>query len=306
MKLQQLRFVREVARNGLNISTAAHSLNTAQPGVSSQIRQLEDELGIDIFLRHGKRLTGITEPGYQVVAMIERVLQGADSIKSVAEEFSQQAKGRLSIATTHTQARYSLPAAIKRFTEQYPDVSLTIHQGNPTQICEYVLSGEADIAIATEAIATYDELATMPCYDWNRCVIAPPDHPLLAQKELTLANLSHYPIITYDYAFAGRSKINKAFSNEDLKPDIVLTAIDSDVIKTYVELGLGVGILASVAFSAERDTALRSIDAGHLFESSTVRIGIRRGSYLRSYIYDFIQYFAPHLTREVVDEAMSG
>ncbi|MBL1433485.1 MAG: HTH-type transcriptional regulator CysB [Gammaproteobacteria bacterium] len=306
MKLQQLRFVREVARNGLNISTAAQSLNTAQPGVSSQIRQLEDELGIDIFLRHGKRLTGITEPGYQVVAMIERVLQGADSIKSVAEEFSQQAKGRLSIATTHTQARYSLPAAIKRFTEQYPDVSLTIHQGNPTQICEYVLSGEADIAIATEAIATYDELATMPCYDWNRCVIAPPDHPLLAQKELTLANLSHYPIITYDYAFAGRSKINKAFSNEDLKPDIVLTAIDSDVIKTYVELGLGVGILASVAFSAERDTALRSIDAGHLFESSTVRIGIRRGSYLRSYIYDFIQYFAPHLTREVVDEAMSG
>ncbi|MBL1293133.1 MAG: HTH-type transcriptional regulator CysB [Thiotrichales bacterium] len=306
MKLQQLRFVREVARNGLNVSTAAQSLNTAQPGVSSQIRQLEDELGIDIFLRHGKRLTGITEPGYQVVAMIERVLQNADSIKRVAEEFSQQETGSLSIATTHTQARYSLPPAIKRFTEQYPKVSLSIHQGNPTQICEYVLSGEADIAIATEAIATYDELATLPCYDWNRCVIAPPDHPLFADESLTLESLSQYPIITYDYAFAGRSKINKAFSDQGLTPNIVLTAIDSDVIKTYVELGLGVGILASVAFSAERDTTLNAIDASHLFEASTVRIGIRRGSYLRSYIYDFAQYFAPHLSREVIDEAMAG
>lgn len=306
MKLQQLRFVREVARNGLNVSAAAQSLNTAQPGVSSQIRQLEDELGIDIFLRYGKRLTGITEPGYQVVAMIERVLQDAESIKSVAQEFSQQETGRLSIATTHTQARYSLPPAIKRFTEQYPNVSLSIHQGNPTQICEYVLSGEADIAIATEAIATYDELATMPCYDWNRCVIAPPDHPLFASKSLSLESLSQYPIITYDYAFAGRSKINKAFSDEGLTPDIVLTAIDSDVIKTYVELGLGVGILAAVAYSADRDTSLNAIDASHLFETSTVRIGIRRGSYLRSYIYDFVQYFAPHLSREVIDEAMSG
>ncbi len=306
MKLQQLRFVREVARNGLNVSTAAQSLNTAQPGVSSQIRQLEDELGIDIFLRHGKRLTGLTEPGYQVVAMIERVLQDAESIKRVAEEFSQQETGSLSIATTHTQARYSLPPAIKRFTEQYPKVSLSIHQGNPTQICQYVLSGEADIAIATEAIATYDELATLPCYDWNRCVIAPPDHPLFADESLTLESLSQYPIITYDYAFAGRSKINKAFSDQGLTPDIVLTAIDSDVIKTYVELGLGVGILASVAFSAERDTTLNAIDASHLFETSTVRIGIRRGSYLRSYIYDFARYFAPHLSREVIDEAMAG
>lgn len=306
MKLQQLRFVREVARNGLNVSLAAESLNTAQPGVSSQIRQLEEELGIDIFVRHGKRLTGITEPGYQVVAMIEHVLQDVDSIKRVAEEFSQQATGRLSIATTHTQARYSLPKAIKRFTGYYPDVSLTIHQGNPTQICEYVLSGEADIAIATEAIGSYEELATMPCYDWNRCVIAPPDHPVLKASTLTLEHLVQYPIITYDYAFAGRSKINKAFADKGLNPDIVLTAIDSDVIKTYVELGLGIGILASVAFSAERDTTLRSVDASHLFESSTVRLGIRRGSYLRSYVYDFIRYFAPHLTREVVDEAMAG
>ncbi len=306
MKLQQLRFVREVARNGLSVSAAAQSLNTAQPGVSSQIRQLEQELGIDIFVRHGKRFTGLTEPGYQVVAMIERVLQDAHSIKRVAEEFSQQASGSLSIATTHTQARYSLPPAIKRFTEQYPDVSLNIHQGNPTQICEYVLSGEADIAIATEAIATYDELATMPCYDWNRCVIAPPGHPLLAVEPLSLEHLAQYPIITYDYAFAGRSKINKAFADRGLSPDIVLTAIDSDVIKTYVELGLGIGILASVAFSKERDAALGAVDASHLFESSTVRIGIRRGSYLRSYIYDFIRFFAPHLTRERVDEVMAG
>lgn len=306
MKLQQLRFVREVARNGLNVSAAAQSLNTAQPGISSQIRQLEEELGVDIFIRHGKRLTGITEPGYQVVAMIERVLQDADSIKRVAEEFSQQSSGRLSIATTHTQARYSLPKAIKQFTQRYPDVELSIHQGNPTQICEYVLSGEADIAIATEAIDTYEELVTMPCYEWNRCVIAPPNHPLLNGPRLTLKRLAEYPIITYDYAFAGRSKINKAFADEGLAPDIVLTAIDSDVIKTYVELGLGVGILASVAFSEERDATLRSIDASHLFESSTVRLGIRRGSYLRSYVYDFIAYFAAHLTRDVIDQAMAS
>lgn len=306
MKLQQLRFVREVARNGLNVSAAAHSLNTAQPGVSSQIRQLEDELGVEIFLRHGKRLSGITEPGYQVIAMIERVLQDVDSIKRVADEFSRQSSGRLSIATTHTQARYALPPAIKTFTERYPDVSLSIHQGNPTQICEYVLSGEADIAIATEAIASYDELVTMSCYDWNRCVIAPPGHAVFDIERLTLEHLARFPIITYDYAFAGRSLINKAFADRGLQPDIVLTAIDSDVIKTYVELGLGVGILASVAYSAERDPSLRALDASHLFEVSTVRLGIRRGSYLRSYIYDFIQFFAPHLTREVVDEAMAA
>ena len=306
MKLQQLRFVREVARNGLNVSAAAQSLNTAQPGISSQIRQLEEELGVDIFIRHGKRLTGITEPGYQVVAMIERVLQDADSIKRVAEEFSQQSSGKLSIATTHTQARYSLPTAIKQFTQHYPDVELSIHQGNPTQICEYVLSGEADIAIATEAIGTYEELVTMPCYDWNRCVIAPPEHPVFEVTPLTLDHLAKYPIITYDYAFAGRSKINKAFADQGLSPEIVLTAIDSDVIKTYVELGLGVGILAAVAYSKERDVSLRSVDVSHLFDSSTVRLGIRRGSYLRSYVYDFVSYFAPHLTRQVIDQAMAS
>ncbi len=306
MKLQQLRFVREVAKNGLNVSAAAQVLNTAQPGISSQIKLLEEELGVDIFIRHGKRLTGITEPGREVIATIERMLQDADSIKRVAEEFSQQSSGRLSIATTHTQARYSLPKAIKQFTQQYPDVELSIHQGNPTQICEYVLSGEADIAIATEAIGTYEELATMPCYEWNRCVVAPPEHPVFEDKPLTLSSLAKYPIITYDYAFAGRSKINNAFAKQDLDPEIVLTAIDSDVIKTYVELGLGIGILASVAYSTERDTSLRSEDAGHLFDSSTVRLGIRRGSYLRSYVYDFIGFFAPHLTRAVVDETMSS
>ena len=283
MKLQQLRFVREVARNGLNVSTAAQSLNTAQPGVSSQIRQLEDELGIDIFLRHGKRLTGITEPGYQVVAMIERVLQNADSIKRVAEEFSQQETGSLSIATTHTQARYSLPPAIKRFTEQYPKVSLSIHQGNPTQICEYVLSGEADIAIATEAIATYDELATLPCYDWNRCVIAPPDHPLFADESLTLESLSQYPIITYDYAFAGRSKILRLPGENGVglvavKGELGEAKVTAnELLQAALRLRPDRIVLGELR-GAESVSFLRAINTGHPGSFSTIHANSLRGA----------------------------
>lgn len=306
MKLQQLRFLREIARCGLNVSAAAEALFTAQPGVSNQIRLLEEELHVQIFERNGKRFVGLTEPGKAVLAMAERILQEVENIKRVGAQFAQEAVGSLTIATTHTQARYALPKVVKAIRDKYPQVTLHVHQGSPTQIAEQVISGAADIAIATEALHLYDDLVMMPCYQWNRCVVTLPDHPLLNEGPLTLEAIARYPLITYDFAFAGRSKINQAFEARNLKPDVVLTAIDSDVIKTYVELGLGIGLLASMAFDPERDSHLRSIDAGHLFEPSTTRIGIRRGAYLRGYMYDFIELFAPQLTRDKVREVMGS
>jgi LysR family cys regulon transcriptional activator len=306
MKLQQLRYIAAVARRGLNVSEAAEVLHTSQPGVSKQIRMLEEELEVEIFLRNGKRLVEITEPGKLILAMTENVLRGMENIKHVAAEFASRTSGSLTIATTHTQARYALPPVIKTFTERYPAVRLSLHQGNPTQIAEQVVSGRADLAIATEAIELFEDLVMMPCYQWNRCVITLPDHPLLAQKPLTLEAIAGYPIITYDFAFAGRSLINKAFAERGLKPNVVLTAIDSDVIKTYVGLGLGIGLLAKMAFDPKQDTHLRVIDASHLFEPSTTNIGIRRGVYLRSYTYEFIELFAPHLDRKTVEAAMTA
>lgn len=305
MKLQQLRYVREVVRAGFNVSTAAEELHTAQPGVSNQIQLLEQELDVLIFERKGKRLIGLTKPGQIIVAMIERLLREADNIKLVGEDFSNETSGTLSIATTHTQARYALPPVIKAFTEHFPKVRLDIHQGNPTQVSEMALSGVADIAIATEAIERFPDLIMLPCYEWNHCVITPPGHPLIEQRPLTLKAITQYPIVTYDFAFAGRSKINKAFEARGLKPNVVLTAIDSDVIKTYVELGLGIGILAKMAYDPVRDSHLVMIDAAHLFEPSMTRIGIRRGSYLRGFAYTFIELFAPHLTRKAVEAAMT-
>lgn len=305
MKLQQLRFVREVVRSGFNVSTAAETLHTAQPGVSNQIQLLEQELGVQIFERKGKRLTGLTRPGQVIVEMIDRVLRESDNIKRAGAEFSSEGNGTLSIATTHTQARYALPPVIKRFTERFPAVRLDIHQGNPTQVSEMAAAGVVDIAIATEAIDLFPQLVMLPCYEWNRCVIAPPGHPILNEQPLTLEAIAQYPIVTYDFAFAGRSKINKAFEAQGLQPNVVLTAIDSDVIKTYVELGLGIGVLAKMAFDPERDRNLRMLDASHLFEPSTTRIGIRRGAYLRGYVYTFIELFAPHLNRAVVAAAMA-
>ena len=306
MKLHQLRYVREVARCGLNVSAAAKALHTAQPGVSNQIRLLESELNLQIFERNGKRLVEITQPGRAIIAMAERIFRELDNIKQVGMEFTNEAIGSLSIATTHTQARYALPPVIKAFTQQYPKVRLQIHQGSPTQICEMALSGIADVAIATEAIELFEDLVMLPCYQWNRCVVAPPDHPILSETPLTLEAIARYPIVTYDFAFAGRSKINQAFAAQELKPNVVLTAIDSDVIKTYVELGLGIGLLARMAYDPQRDTGLRAVDASHLFEPSTTRIGIRRGAFLRGYMYSFIELFAPHLNRHEVDHAMSG
>ena len=306
MKLQQLRYAVEVARQGLNVSTAAETLHTSQPGVSKQIRLLEEELGIEIFERHGKRVVAVTDPGRAVLTIAERILNEAANLKRAGEEYANESSGSLRIATTHTQARYALPRAITAFKQKYPGVQLSIHQGNPTQICEEVLAGSADIAIATEAISEYEELVSLPCYQWNRCVVVPPEHPLLEVRPLSLEEVTRYPIVTYDFAFAGRSLVNKAFESRGLKPNIVLSALDADVIKTYVELGLGIGILAKMAFDPDRDRNLHAIDASHLFESSTTRLGIRRGVYLRGYSYEFIELFAPHLKRESVERARLG
>lgn len=304
MNLQQMRYLNEIVRCGLNISDAANTLFTSQPGVSKQIKLLEEELGIDIFVRNGKRLVAITEPGKAVLGIAQRVLHETENLKLVGQEFRMQDSGSLSVATTHTQARYALPRVVKEFTKSYPSVKLSLHQGNPTQIAEQVLSGEADIGIATESLALYDELVTLPCYEWHHCVVVPPKHPLLLEKRLTLKKLAQYPIVTYDFAFTGRNKINQAFSEAGIEPNIALTAIDADVIKTYVELGLGVGIVAQMAFIPDRDRHLRMIDAGHLFQPSTTRIAIRKNEYLRGYTYGFIELFAPQLTRNVVAKAM--
>lgn len=306
MKLQQLRYLCEVASQGLNLSKAAKTLHTSQPGISKQISLLEDELGVDIFVRNGKRVVKITPPGEAIIEIAERMLRDAKNLKQVGQEFTNEASGSLTIATTHTQARYALPPAIKRFTLRYPNVKLILRQGSPTQIAKLVTSGEADIAIATEAIELFDELVMLPCYQWNRCIITQPRHLLLKLAKLTLEDIVKYPIITYDFAFTGRTKINQAFAAKGLTPNVVLTAIDADVIKTYVELGLGIGILAQMAFEPNRDKHLRSIDASHLFEPSTTRIGITRNSYLRGYVYDFIGMFAPHLDRTVITTAMES
>jgi LysR family cys regulon transcriptional activator len=306
MKLQQLRYICEVEKRNLNLSQAADALFTSQPGISRQIKALEEELGVDIFIRHGKRLVAVTEPGQAILEMARRVLMDLDSLKQIGEEFTQEDVGSLTIATTHTQARYALPPVIKQFREKYPAVRLSLRQGSPTQISELTASGEADIAIATEAIEHYSNLAMLPCYQWNRCVLTPPGHPLLKVKKLTLDDIARYPIITYDFAFTGRSKINQAFAALGLNPEVVLTAIDADVIKTYVELGLGIGIVAMMAYNPDRDRLLSALDASHLFDASTTRIGIRKNSYLRGYVYDFIEMFAPHLRRKVVDAAMHG
>jgi LysR family cys regulon transcriptional activator len=304
MKLQQLRYLCEVANQDLNLSRAAKKLHTSQPGISKQIQLLENELGVEIFIRNGKRMVSITPPGQNIVEIAGKILREANNLKWVGQEFTNKDVGSLTVATTHTQARYALPPTIRQFTTRYPKVKLTIRQGNPTQISQLVTSGEADVAIATEAIEFFHELVMLPCYQWNRCIITPPEHPLLSLRKISLEAIVKYPIITYDFAFTGRSKINQAFEARGLVPNVVLTALDADVIKTYVELGLGIGIVAQMAFDPNRDKHLRSIDAGHLFESSTTRIGIRKNSYLRSYILDFIQMFSPQLNRITVKKAM--
>jgi len=306
MNFQQLRYVRETVRQGLNLTEAAKSLHTSQPGVSKQIRELEEELGVDIFERRGKRFVALTEPGKRIVEIVESVLQELENLKRVGREFGAEDTGSLTVATTHTQARYSLPQVVAAFRTRYPKVHLSLLQGNPKAIAQMVIRGEADLAIATESLDHFPELLALPGYQWSHCVVVPPEHPLAEVGRLSLEDLARFPIITYSPEFAGRSHINDAFAAKGITVDVVLAAIDSDVIKTYVELGLGVGIIAAMAFDAQRDRGLRAVDAGHLFRTNTTRIAVRRGAYLRGFVYDFVQQFAPHLTRKVVEQTLAG
>ncbi|WP_257295499.1 HTH-type transcriptional regulator CysB [Endozoicomonas sp. YOMI1] len=304
MKLQQLRYIWEVAHHDLNVSATAQSLYTSQPGISKQIRLLEDELGVEVFARSGKHLTRITPAGEKIIDTAGEILRKVESIKQVAQEFSDERKGSLSIATTHTQARYALPGIIRQFIGQYPDVALHMHQGTPIQIAEMAADGSVDFAIATEALDLFNDLVMMPCYRWNRCVLVPKDHPLTQVSELSLKDIARYALVTYVFGFTGRSKLDEAFMNEGLSPRVVFTATDADVIKTYVRLGLGVGIIAKMAYDPELDSDLVPLNADHLFEPSITKIGFRRGTFLRGFMYDFIEEFAPHLTKDVVQEAI--
>jgi len=306
MNLHQFRFVREAVRQNFNLTDAAKALFTSQPGVSKAIIELEEELGIDIFSRHGKRIRGLTEPGRQVLKSVELILQEVEGLKRIGKEFAAQDSGSLTIATTHTQARYSLPAVVQQFSQKFPKVRLSLLQGNPKQVAEMVINNLADVAIATEAIAEVDGLVSLPCFQWEHMVITPTDHPLLKLKSMTLEDIAAYPLITYDAAFAGRNKIDQAFARRALKPDVVLEAIDADVIKTYVELGIGIGIIAGLAYNPTRDVNLKAIPAGHLFGMNLSRVALKEGAYLRSYVFTFIELLAPSLTRKMVENALSG
>lgn len=307
MKLRQLHYIQEVAKRGLNVTAAADALFTSQPGVSKQVRLLEEELGVDIFVRNGKHIAEITPAGKRILEYTRKLLLEAENIRNIAEEFRATDKGELSLATTHTQARYALPPIIGAFRERYPQVALHLHQGSPQQIAKMAAEGTADFAIATEALEHFEQLVMLPCYHWNRSVLAPPDHPLAkkfgdGKLKITLADIAAYPVITYTFGFTGRSKLDQAFAAHGLRPDVVLTAVDADVIKTYVRLGLGIGIVASMAWDPKQDADLVPISAEHLFEPSTTHIGFRQGMFLRGYMYDFIGQFAPHLSRELIDE----
>jgi len=304
MKLQQLRYVWEVARHGLNISATAESLYTSQPGVSKQIRLLEDELGVQIFARSGKHLTHITPAGKTIVEMAGHILVEAGNIKRAAQEYRDEKRGTLAIATTHTQARYWLPMRIAAFMQRYPEVHLQMHQGSPKQIAEMAVQGEADVVVATEALERYEELVTLPIYHWNRSIVVPRGHPLAAGP-LTLERLADYPLVTYVAGFTGRSQLDRAFEAHHLRPNVVFTASDADVIKCYVKLGLGVGVVANMAVDAE-ESALQALDASHLFPTSTTRIALRRRTFVRRFVYDFFQLLGPHLTHERVEAALNA
>jgi len=306
VNLQQLRYLCAIVDHGLNVSDAAEALYTSQPGISKQIRLLEEELGTRVFVRQGKRFTGLTPAGDAVVATARRALREVENMRRVGAEYQHDNVGTLSIATTHTQARYVLPRVVKEFAAEYPKVRLLLHQGNPVQVAEHTARGEVDVGIATESLAAYPELVTLPCYQWNRCVLVPRGHPLAEVRPLSLPAIALYPVITYDFAFTGRSQINAAFEAAGLSPNVVLTALDADVIKTYVELGMGIGIVARMAYDPVRDSTLTQLDASHLFAASTTRLAVRRGVFLRGYVYDFIRRFAPALDRSTVDAALSG
>ncbi|MXP56192.1 HTH-type transcriptional regulator CysB [Pantoea sp. Mhis] len=305
MKLQQLRYIIEVVNHNLNVSSTAEGLYTSQPGISKQIRMLEDELGVQIFTRSGKHLTQVTPAGEKIIQIAREVLFKVDAIKSIAGEHTKPDRGTLYVATTHTQARYALPKVIKNFIKRYPNVSLHMHQGSPKQIAEAVSNGNADFVIATEALHLYDDLIMLTCYHWNRAVIVTTDHPLASKTQVTIEELADFPLITYTFGFTGRSELDAAFNRAGLTPRIAFTATDADVIKTYVRLGLGVGVIANMAIDSISDPDLICIKASEIFTNSTTKIGFKRTMFLRSYMYDFIHIFSPHLTRDVVDAAIA-
>lgn len=305
MNLQQFRFVRETIRRDYNLTEAARSLFTSQPGVSKAILEFEDELGVQIFERHGKRIKGLTKPGRAVAQVVDRIMQEIDNLKKVSDEFARRDEGSLVIACTHTQARYVLPKVIPTFRQHFPKVHLSLAEGSPPQLAQMVLSGQADLAVATESLALTPGLETLPCYIWEHAVVVKTDHPLAERAlkkgfELTLEHIASYPIVTYDKAFSGRLSIDRAFEAQGIRPDVVLEAIDADVIKTYVDVGLGIGIIAGMAYEPARDSHLVSMPAGHLFGKQTTKVALKSGVFLRDYVYTFIAMLNPELDAEHV------
>jgi|TARA_B110000037_G_scaffold206711_1_gene252908 LysR family cys regulon transcriptional activator len=295
MKLQQLRCIYQIVQNDFNISKAAESLHTSQPGVSKQVQLLEDEVGIKIFQRNGKRLTGLSDAGNDIYKSISEIIREVSNIKNISNEHEKDDTGSFTIATTHTQARYKLPKVVEAFVKKYPKINLNIHQGDPSQVTEQVLKGDADVGIATESIGQKDNIICIPCYTWNRVLVFPKNHPLMKVKEIALKDIASYPLITYDYAFTGSTIVSEVFKEANISPNIMLTAIDADVIKTYVELDLGVGLIAEMAYDKNKDTVLESRDVSHLFPTSTTFIGIRKDTFVRGFAYDFIKMFTPHM-----------
>ncbi|KAA3630163.1 MAG: HTH-type transcriptional regulator CysB [Proteobacteria bacterium] len=306
MNLQQIRYLHAIRASNLNISQAAERLHTSQPGISRQVRSLEDELGVEIFERAGKQLARITSVGERIFEHVDRILNGVASIRAEAQEEKLPDRGVLSVATTHTQARYVLPAIINDFKTQFPHVQVHLHQGSPAQIADMLKGARVDIGIATESMELFDDFVMMPCYHWNRCVVAPEGHPLTREPLISLDQIVDYPLLTYVFGFTGRSPLDRAFAEAGLTPRVVFSATDADVIKTYVKLGLGIGIIARVAFDPAIDGGLRRIDASHLFERGVIKLGVRRGFFLKRFHYAFIERFAPHLGESVVRQALGA
>ncbi len=300
MNFQQLRIIREAVRCNFNLTEVGNALFTSQSGVSKHIKDLEDELGVELFVRKGKRLLGLTDPGRELLEIVERILLDANNIKNLVEQYSQRDEGQLTVIATHTQARYSLPQVITEFKKSFPKVHLKLHQAGPAEIVAMLLSGEADIGVATEALADVTKLDSFPYYSWHHAVIVPVGHPLEQVPTLTLAALAEYPIVTYHEGLTGRAKIDRSFAEAGLTPDIAMSALDADVIKTYVELGLGIGIIASMAFNASKDSDLRLLKCDHLFAANTTYIALRRGHYLRSFAYRFIELCSPKLDEATI------
>jgi len=306
MNLHQFRFVQEAARRNLNLTEAAKALHTSQPGVSKAIIELEDELGVDIFARHGKRLKRITEPGLHVLKSIEIIMREVGNLKRIGEQFSAQDSGTLAIATTHTQARYVLPLPVARLRDAYPKVNISLHQATPHEVARMVIDEVVEIGMATESLADYPDLVTLPCYEWQHVLVLPPSHPLAQKERVGLEDIAHEALITYHPSFTGRGKIDQAFATRKLQPRIVLEAIDSDVIKTYVRLGLGIGIVAEMAMREDPlgDLVVRPV--GHLFGQSVARVAFKRGAYLRNFVYKFAELLSDRLSRDLIARAMTG